>query len=203
MNEHAFSHHSTPAPIQWPASLPDMLRYEDILLLIGRELDQMDAEAVTLSEVETGFLVRARCDGRASDLLEFQLADLALAVAEIRGVAGDTDQASELEEVPGGYAEFLRSLGQRLDLRQATYVVITEGTNFIALTGVEPTPGQESGRSFEEILLPDEIAHLIHSYTPTHHGQSGGALGTAPDGGAAHSPDDQSAVRRLFARFRR
>lgn len=189
------------APAQWPAGVPEMLRYEDILLLIGRHLDDADAEGVTIIEVETGFLVRARGVARASDLFEFQLADLALTAAELQQPTGET--SARRNETPGGYAEFLRALGHRLDLREATYVVITEGANFLAVTGVEPTPGQESARSFEEILLPDEVAHLIHSYAPSHGPQADAAH---PDGqrgaGGARDAGGKGSVRRLFRRLR-
>lgn len=200
MGEHTVHlHQSESVATQWPAGVPDMLRYEDILLLIGQHLDDVDAEAVTITEVETGFLVRARSGSRTSDLFEFQLADLALAVAEM------LESGAHRDEVPGGYAEFLRSLGQRLDLREATYIVITEGTNFLALTGVEPTPGQDTGRSFEEILLPDEVAHLIQTYTPSRGslGSAGMGTGTCQGPGEALDPDEPRGVRRLFRRLRR
>lgn len=189
------------ATAQWPAGVPEMLRYEDILLLIGRHLDDADAEGVTIIEVETGFLVRARGAARASDLFEFQLADLALAVAELQAAGADT--APERDEVPGGYAEFLRALGHRLDLREATYVTITEGANFLAVTGVEPTPSHDSARSFEEILLPDEVAHLIHSYVPTN-GPKANAAHTGNEWGAGEAQDSDTpgGVRRLVRRLR-
>lgn len=202
MSEHTVHlHQPEQVPVQWPAGAPEMLRYEDILSLIGRHLDDAGAEGVTIIEVETGFLVRARGAARASDLFEFQLADLALAVAEMQ--APEAETSAERDEVPGGYAEFLRALGHRLDLREATYVVITEGTNFLAVTGVEPTPSHESARSFEEILLPDEVAHLIHSYAPKS-GPGGDADHPSVQRGAGgpHDPDEQGGVRRLFRRLR-
>jgi hypothetical protein len=194
-------HHPEQATAEWPAGVPEMLRYEDILLLIGRHLDDADAEGVTIIEVETGFLVRARGAARASDLFEFQLADLALAVSELQEAGGET--ARERDEVPGGYAEFLRALGNRLDLREATYVTITEGANFLAVTGVEPTPSHDSARSFEEILLPDEVAHLIHSYAPTNGLRADVAHpGTDWGAGGAQDSDTPGGVRRLFRRLR-
>ncbi len=158
----------TAVPIATSAgTLPGFLRptYENRLRAVGRQLDLYGYSAINLSEVAGGFLVRALPrGGRIAEALEFLDRDAAQVLSQAvaaRGEGGRTPPTAVL--LPTGYEDFLRALGQYLDVGNAHTITITELEPMVAVGGLSPlNQGEYTGLvPFYELLQADQIKKLL------------------------------------------
>lgn len=114
---------------------------ENRLRVVGRFVDSQRFHTIALSEVDSGFLVRAYPDvGSVSPvILEFPDSEFPRLVQEAVASRGEFDWARPARSlVPTGYEDLLRALGRAFDQKAAENVTVTEFPSFIAVSGFAP-----------------------------------------------------------------
>lgn len=141
--------------------------YQNRLRTIGRQVDLYGYHSICLVEIDGGFVLRAREQGkRQPQALEFSDRDLSRLVVGAVQSQGSEDEkpiyAGDL--TPTGYEDMLRALGFRLDQIAAEAVVILEMEDRIIATGRgnderSATPGIIP---FEMVLARQDIDFMLN-----------------------------------------
>lgn len=140
--------------------------YQNRLRVIGDHLDEGRYQAISVFEIEGGFIVRATRHGaRRPEALEFpddQFPELMRKAIDTRGER--QSYARRQSVLPTGYEDFLRALGFLLDNQMASNIMLCELAEYILVTGNEPsnaTSGHIAVRPFERYLRPDDIQRVL------------------------------------------
>lgn len=139
--------------------------YQNRLRIVGQELDLRGCRSMTLCEVAAGFVVCAVAgDELEQSALEFLDADFSAFAARAlahRGSARGEGRRPGHKLLPGGYGDFLRALGHRLDRERCRAVTITEFPSMAGVTGFSGGVGPATASRFEWYLKSNDIRKLV------------------------------------------
>ena len=146
-----------------PPHIPEALlvpSYQNRLRVIGRQCDALGLCELAILEAVGGFVVRGikQRDGQA-EMLEFADAHFAHLVSEAITIRDQRAPTSP----HAWYEDTLRAIGLELDRHAADRVTIVELTQYLLVSGCQPTEGHRANASgrFEWVLAAEDLIALL------------------------------------------